>query len=301
MVPAGHSQHIRPSRGDITFRVINGLFLIAFAMVCVLPMWHVLMSSISNPKSLYVNTDFLFLPTGGVSFETWKIVFTKYPIVRGYLNTLLYTVLSVGIGLILSLLGAYALYKKNLLFKNLIFLFVFLPMFVNAGLIPQYVMAYRLHLTNTIWGIVLTGCCNAMNILVIKRGLDNIPLATIEAAEIDGANDFQILFRIIVPMIVPSISVIVMFGIINMWNSWLIPSIYLSQQSADLYPLALIVRNIINETSGTSNSLSINTSVEYTTSIRMVAIVMSSAPLLILFPFVQKYFEKAVILGSVKG
>ena len=86
-----------------------------------------------------------------------------------------------------------------------------------------------------------------------------------------------------------------------MWNSWLIPSIYLSQQSADLYPLALIVRNIINETSGTSNSLSINTSVEYTTSIRMVAIVMSSAPLLIFFPFVQKYFEKAVILGSVKG
>ena len=162
---------IKKKSSDIIADGIIAVILIAIALVCILPMWHVIMAAISKPKDLYASSDFLFRPVGGVSFEAWSIVWKNYPILRSYFNTILYTVLYTGIGLLLTLLGAYVLSRKDFLFRNLIFVFMLLPMFVNAGMIPQYVVNYKLRLTNTIWALVLPGCCTALNVLMGRVGM----------------------------------------------------------------------------------------------------------------------------------
>lgn len=292
---------IKKRSSDVIADGIIAVILIAIALVCVLPMWHVVMAAISKPKDLYASSDFLFRPVGGVSFEAWSIVWKNYPILRSYFNTILYTVLYTGIGLLLTLLGAYVLSRKDFLFRNLIFVFMLLPMFVNAGMIPQYVVNYKLGLTNTIWALVLPGCCTALNVLMVRVGMQATD-AYCEAAQIDGAGHLQTLFKIVLPLVIPYVSVVVMFSVITQWNSWMLPKIYLSKEVENLYPLSLIIYNMIQQTEGTGGmSIGINKLEEYGPSIQMVTILISSLPLLCIYPFIQKFFEKAVVIGGVKG
>ena len=176
-----------------------------------------------------------------------------------------------------------------------------LPMFVNAGMIPQYVVNYKLGLTNTIWALVLPGCCTALNVLMVRVGMQATD-AYCEAAQIDGAGHLQTLFKIVLPLVIPYVSVVVMFSVITQWNSWMLPKIYLSKEVENLYPLSLIIYNMIQQTEGTGGmSIGINKLEEYGPSIQMVTILISSLPLLCIYPFIQKFFEKAVVIGGVKG
>lgn len=276
-------------------------WLTVLALICVLPMWHVIMGAFSNYSDIYVNNSFLFVPIGKFSPEAWKYVFEQYPIGRGYLNTIFYTLASTLIGLLLSLLGGYVLSRKNFMFRVPLFIIILLPMFINAGIMPLYIVVYNLHMTNTVWAVILPTCCNAMNIFMVRAGMEGISDSYAEAAQLDGAGHLRILFSIIVPLVVPYISVVVMFAIIAQWNSWMYPKIFLSKQSEDLYPLALIVRNIILESESNNIQTSLNEMEEYGPIFNLITILISSVPLLITYPFIQGFFEKAVVIGGVKG
>ena len=289
----------RPS--DIVCSGIVGLILTLLALVCILPMWHVLMSAISAPKELYATSDFLFLPVGGISFEAWSLVWENYPILRSFFNTVFYTAAYTAIGLILTLLAAYVLSRKDFMWRTPLLVIFIIPMFVNAGMIPQYIVIYNLHLTNTIWSIILPGCCTAMSILMVRVGMTATD-SYCEAAEIDGAGHLRTLFEIVLPLVIPYVSVVLMFSVITQWNSWMLPKIYLSKEVEHLYPLSLVIYNMIQQTEGTGGmSIGINKLEEYGPSIQMVTILISSLPLLIVYPFIQKFFERAVIIGGVKG
>lgn len=294
-------KHIKKHAGDIVCDVVLYGALIVLALVCFLPMWHVLMAAISDPSELYVNNDFLFLPIGGVSFETWKIVFDGYPILRGYLNTIIYTLLSTLIGLVLSILAAYVLSRKNAMLKGPLFIFLLVPMFVSGGMIPLYMVVYSLDLTGTMWSIVLPTCCNALNIFLVRNGIAGIDDAYVEAAELDGAGHITILFKIIIPLIVPYISVIIMYSIIGQWNAWMLPKIFLGADQVELYPLSLVTYNLLQLSGSTNIQGGLNMLEEYNKSIQMVVILVSSLPLILIYPFVQKHFEKATIIGGLKG
>lgn len=275
--------------------------LAIFALICFLPMWHVLMSAISDPSELYVSTDFLFLPVGKISFETWKLVIEEYPILQGYLNTIFYTVSATVLNVVLTLLAAYVLSRNNFLFQGPIFLFIVIPMFISGGMIPLYTVVHNLGMTGTVWSIIIPGCCNALYIFMVRKGILGIGDAYIEAAELDGAGHLTIMFRIVLPLIVPYISVIVMYTIIGQWNQWMLPKIFLGSDKQELYPLSLMLYNLLELSGSTSVGGGMNMLEEYNKSIQMVVILMSSLPLIIIYPFVQKYFEKAVIIGGVKG
>ena len=283
--------------------IIKVVVLIAVAAACFLPMWHVIMGSLSDPLSLAANNSFLFFPIGGkFSIEGWKIVFAKNLIFRGYLNTIFYTSASTVLGVFLSMLGAYVLSKKKLFWKIPIVVFLIVPMFVSGGLIPFYMVVYNLGMTNTVWAMIIPGCCNVFGIILVRNGIAAIPESVIEAAEIDGARHMSILLRIVLPLSVPYIAVVAMFSVIGQWNSWLNASLFLSKAYENLYPLQLIVRDIIvrGNTGGVTGGSGLQVDF-YKESITLVTIVASSLPLILVYPFVQKHFEKAVILGGVKG
>ena len=288
--------------GSIVCDVALYFFLTVAAVLCVMPMWHVMMSAISEPGELYASTDFLFLPTGGVSFEAWKVVIREYPIFRGYLNTIFYTISSVCIGLLLTLLGAYVLSEKKFIYSTFLVIIFVIPMFLNAGLMPQYIVNYNLGITNTPFAVILPTAVGGLNILLVRAGIKNVAGAISEAAKIDGAGHMTVLFGIITPLIVPYISMVVMFTVIMQWNSWMLPKIYLTKEVEELWPLALIVNNIVNESQSKGGmSIGVNKLEEYGPAIKMITILLSSFPLLIIYPFIQKYFEKAAIVGAVKG
>jgi len=275
--------------------------LIGLALVCILPMWHVLMGAISDPIALTASKNFHFIPAGKVSFEGWKIVFAKNTIIRGYLNTIFYTVSSTLIGTLLALLGAYVL-SRNTKLKIPFFIFLIIPMFVGAGIIPFYIVVYNLGMTNTPLAMIIPGCCGVFNIILLRAGIVGLPDSILEAAEIDGARHMTVLLRIVLPLIVPYIGVVMMFSVIGHWNSWLFASIFISAARKDLYPLALILRDILIR--GNTQDITGGSGIVvdfYKDSIQLVTILASSLPLIIAFPFFQKNFEKAVILGGVKG
>ena len=283
--------------------IIKIIVLIALAAVCLLPMWHVIMGSLSDPLTLAASNSFLFFPISGkFSIEGWKIVFRNNLILRGYLNTIFYTTASTVLGVFLSMLGAYVLSKKKLFWKVPIIVFLIIPMFVSGGLIPFYIVVYNLGMTNTVWAMIIPGCCNIFGIILIRNGIASIPESVIEASEIDGAQHMTVLLRIVLPLSVPYIAVVAMFSVIGQWNSWLNASLFISKAYEKLYPLQLIVREIIvrGNTGGVTAGSGIKVDF-YKESIQLVTIVASSLPLILIYPFVQKHFEKAVILGGVKG
>lgn len=281
---------------------IKAIMIIAIIATCVLPMWHVAMASLSKPFSLAATNKFLLKPAGGFSLEGWEIVFSNDTILRGYLNTIIYSLSSTALGAFLATLGAYVISRKNVLLKPFFVVFVVLPMFVNPGLIPNYMVVYKLGFTNTPLALIIPGCLSALNIFLINQGIVSIPESIPEAAEIDGSSHLRTLFIITLPLIVPYIGVVVMFSVIAHWNSWMMASVYLSNEYDHLYPLALIIREILMRnntnkfTAGSGASAGL-----YRDSIQMVTILASSLPLIIIYPFLQKHFERAVIIGSVKG
>ena len=294
-------RHIKSKPIDLFWDGLLYFFLIVLALLCLLPMWHVIMAAISDPSELYVTNDFLFLPTGGVSFKAWNMVFEDYPILRGYLNTIIYALGATALGLILSLLAAYVLSRKAFMFKGAFFLFLVIPMFVSGGMIPLYTVVYKLGMTGTIWSIIIPGCCSVLNIFLLRNGMAGIDEAYSEAAKLDGAGHWTILFQIIIPLIGPYVSVIVMFTLIGQWNQWMLPKIFLGADKQELYPLSLVIYNLMQLSGSTSIQGGMNELEEYNSSIQMISILLSSAPLLIVFPFFEKHFEKAVVIGGVKG
>lgn len=292
-----------------TDRIFNSTvysILFLFSAVVVFPLVFILVNSISDPTLVYLGK--VILIPKDISFEAYSRVLTDPDIWTGYGNTLKYTVLGTMLSIFLTFTAAYPLSRRDMFGKKTIMFVYTLTMFINGGLIPTYLIVDGLGLTNTLWGFIIPGCLSVWNVIVVKTFIgSNIPWEMHEAAMIEGCNDFGIFLRIILPLSKPIIAVMILFYAVGYWNSYFNAIIYLTDKK--LMPLQMFLRNILigsemsnmmaNGATGAQEGISIQG--QLSESLKYATIVVSSAPILFLYPFIQKYFEKGILIGSIKG
>lgn len=291
----------------ILFNILNYSFMILLCIICIAPIWHVIMASISGPRELMASTGLLFKPLGKVTMDGYRIVLSNPSIITGYINTLIYVASTTLIGTILTLIAGYAISRKNMKLKTPITLFILFTMMFNGGLIPSYMVNKALGLVNSPFAVIIPGVINAFFVIMMKTAFEQLPASYEESAKIDGAGQITILAKILVPMVKATIAVIVMFTSIAQWNSWYQASIYLTARR-DLWPLQLILREVlvqndiskvVSEVVSESEALRMT---DYTANlVQYCATVVGTLPILCIYPFIQKYFVKGVTLGGVKG
>lgn len=291
----------RKSFGDRVFNSVNALILIALSLICLYPVVHVLMSSISDPGRLMAHQGLMVWPQG-FSLKGYEYVFRNPNIISGYKNTLAYMLLGTTINILLTSLGAYAFSRKGIMFIRPLMLLVVFTMYFGGGLIPWYIILKKLGMINNIWGMVLPGAIATYNLIVMRTSFMGIPDSLEESARIDGANDWVILFRIVLPLSKAVIAVMVLYYAVGHWNSWFNASILLT--SREKFPLQLILREILISNDKSVSMQNIVSPVEraqYQDLIQYAAIIVGTLPVFFLYPFLQKYFTKGVMIGGIKG
>lgn len=292
---------LKRTTGQKIFAVFNTIGLILLSIVFLLPVWHVLIGSISDPLMVSAHSGVLLRPLGQATLGGYKLVLQNNSIVRAYANTIIVVVAATALGLFLTILAAYVMSVKGLYWKKPINFMVTFTMIFNGGLIPTYMVVRNLKLMDTYWALIIPGCCVAYNIIIMRTSFSEVPDAITEAATIDGAGHFRILFQIVLPVSKSIIAVIVLFYAIQHWNAWFNASIYL--RNRDLYPLQLVLREIVLNSSENSivADADANTVDIYRPLIKYCSIMVSIIPMMVIYPFVQKYFVTGVMIGSVKG
>lgn len=275
---------------DIIITVIMGIIAILF----LLPLLNVLACSFSSPDKV-VAGEVGLVPVD-FSLDGYKQVFADGSLMRGFLNSLLYTAIGTVIQVTLQMLCAYPLSRRDFKGRKIINIFLTLTMFISGGMIPTYLLISELQMLDTIWAIIIPGCVSVSNIIVIRTYMSNsIPNELQEAARIDGCGDFQIFLRVILPLCRPILFVMVLYAIVGYWNNYFNALLYI--QSSDLYPLQRVLQDMLVSNSGSVGGGDPNLQEQ----LKYVTIVVSSLPLLVIYPFFQKYFEKGVVMGGVKG
>jgi putative aldouronate transport system permease protein len=291
---------IRRTNGEIIFGVVNTIFMVVMAFVTLYPLWHVLMASISIPTRIMAHRGLLFAPLG-LSDEAYVQVFKHPLLVRSYLNTVFYVVVGTAVNMIMTFHGAYVLSRRNVYFKKHIMIMITITMFVSGGLVPNYLLVSDLGMLNTPWAILLPGAIGTYNMVMMRTYFQGIPYELEESARIDGATDIRILYQIILPVSTPIIAVIALYYGVGHWNSWFNAMIYLTDRN--LFPIQLVLREILIQ--GSMDALedtAINSSwkaVEET--LKYATIIVATVPILCVYPFLQKYFDKGVLVGALKG
>ena len=238
---------LKRTKGEKIFAVFNYIGMVLLSLIFLIPVWHVLMGSLSDPLKISAHTGIILYPLGEATLGGYKLVMQNNFILRSYANTILIVVASTGIGTFLTILASYVMSVKGLYWKKPFNFLITFTMIFNGGLIPTYVVVRNLHMMDTYWSLIIPGCCIAYNIIIMRTSFSQIPDALSEAATIDGAGHFRILFQIILPVSKSIIAVIVLFYAIQNWNAWFNASIYL--QNRDLYPLQLTLREIVLKSS----------------------------------------------------
>ena len=291
----------RRSRGETLFAIINTALLLSLVVVTVYPLLYVLFASLSDPRAVAQHRGILWWPVD-VTLEAYRMVFTDPMILIGYRNTLLYVIGGTALNIALTSLGAYGLSRRNVFWKNPIMFLIVVSMFFSGGLLPSYLLvAKTLNLDDSPWALIIPGAINSMNLIIMRTAFQTVPEALEEAARIDGANDYVILFRIILPLSLPVLAVMILFYAVGHWNAWFAASIYLRTRA--LYPLQLILREILigNFTDAMMPSItSAGDKMPIGETIKYATIVVATAPILCVYPFLQRYFVKGVMIGAVK-
>ena len=269
------------------------LLLIAFC--CLVPLWHVLVSSFSDGQSLLAHDGVVFWPVGTPTLDGYRYVFRDNRVLQGYANTLIYVVGQMGFGFVLNVLGGYVLSRKPKLAPGLTLILVFTMMF-SGGTVPAYMNLRNLGMTGTRWALIIPGCTNAMFVMLSVRAFSSVPEATVEAAKLDGAGHLRIMIQIMLPQCMGLLSVALINTAILAWNAWFEASIYVTMQQ-DLWPLQLWVRQIASESTDFLKFANPDYS-RYL--IQFVVIVIATLPILVIFPFFQKTLEKGMMAGAVK-
>ena len=285
----------RQSAGDRAFGVSVLVFLIVFSVAVAYPLYWIVISSFSDQFAVMAGRV-TFLPETP-NLRMYKIVLAHPEIGRTYMNTVVYTVLGTVLSVILSMLYAYPLSRRDFFGKKFFMAVLMITMFFSGGMIPHFLLVRSLGLLNTIWAVVLTGSLSVYNIIIMRTFyMSSIPQELEESAFLDGANDLQFFIKMVVPLSQAIVAVMVLFYGVVHWNSWFSAFLYLS--SRKLYPVQLILREIILQgvnQNATSDSDFIGDGVKYAT------MVVTTLPIMLLYPFLQRYFTKGVMLGSLKG
>jgi putative aldouronate transport system permease protein len=291
-------QKVRISGAQIAFDSFNILFMLMFMILMFYPMLYVVFASFSNSSRLMAQTGFLIKPVG-FSLAAYTSVIRNQMIPAGYLNTLFIVFVGTTINIILTSFGAYYLSRKGQTAGRAVGLFILFTMFFSGGMIPVFLNVDSLGLTNKIWAVIIPNAINTFYLFIMRTAFAGVPDSMEESAKLDGANHLTILFRIYMPLSKAVLAVMILYYGVDHWNSWFNAMLYFRDRS--LYPLQLILREILisNDISQMANMAADTEQIAET--IKYAVIVVATLPILCLYPFLQKYFVKGVMIGAIKG
>ena len=284
----------KTTKGRIVFIVINTTLLILLAVVTLYPFLYVTAASFSD-RMFILRGDIGIIPKG-FNVNAYKNVFKYHLLWRSYGNTIFYVILGTSINMLLTVLGAYPLSRKQFKGRRFFSFMLVFTMWFNAGMIPTFLVVRGMGLYNTFWALVLPSAISTYNLIVVRTFFDNIPAEMEEAALIDGGNDFQVLMKVILPLSVPVLMTITLFYLVGHWNAFMPALLYL--RSEELYPLQMILRKIVLQSLVDEENLEDQVLAE---SVKYSTIVVATVPILCVYPFIQRYFVTGVMIGAVKG
>lgn len=294
---------IKKSPGRILFEIFNYAFLTLFAVVCMLPVLHVLSSSLSDPNWLNTQSGLVLWPNG-FNLKGYALVFQNKQLVQGFLNTFLYVGSATVLGLLITIVSGYVLSRKNLLWGNVIMFLISFTMLFSGGIIPLYIVIQKLHLLDNRLALILPACVSTFNLIIMRTAFAAVPAEMEESAKLDGAGDLTIIFRVMLPLVKATVATITLYYVIAHWNSWFPAAMYIKNRA--LYPLQLVLREIliINDTTSGANATASDAAANadvYRQLVKYCTIIVSSIPMVVIYPFVMKYFKSGVMIGSIKG
>ncbi len=289
------------SVGDTVFTVINTVLMIALMILCVYPLMYIALASVSDPVALMRYRGVLLKPLG-LTFEAYRLVLENPMVLLGYRNTLFYVIGGTALNLVMTALGAYALSRRNLLLKNPVMFMIVFTMFFSGGLIPFFLLVGNtLNLMDNPLALVIPVAISTYNLIIMRTAFEAIPYELEEAARMDGANDWQILWQIYLPLCKPVLAVMVLFYGVAHWNSFFNAMVFI--RSREWYPLQLVLREILitNSTETMLTGVSSVDAVPIGETLKYATIVVATLPILCAYPFLQRYFTKGVMIGAIKG
>ena len=291
---------IRKSKGDMIFNVINTCIMILLVIMTLYPFYYVVIASVSDNTRLQAFKGILTLPQG-FNLGAYKLAFKHPLILSGYKNTLIILACYLPLSLLMTVLCANFMAAKKVMFKKPLVLFMMFTMYFSGGLIPTFLNIRDLGMYNSLSALIIPGCLSMYNAFIVRTAIEGIPDSLYESAYIDGAGELQILFKITVPLIKPTLAVILLYYGVGKWNEWFSAAIYIKDNS--LLPIQNILRSILIENSEILNAKEYGDTVanSFTETIKYAAIVISTVPILCIYPLVQKHFTKGVMIGAVKG
>jgi len=291
---------IKQTPGERAFNIFNAVFMVLLMLIMVYPLYYVLMASFSMPSQIAAHRGLLLYPKG-FQIESYKLVFQNHDVLSGYGNTIFYTLTGTVLSVTLTIMLGYVLSRKGLMLKKPLMVVIVITMFFGGGMIPTYLMMSQIGFMGTRAAVLLPGLVGTTNVIIMRTAFQGIPESLEESARMDGANDLLILMKIMLPLAMPTISVMLLFYGVGRWNSWFDAMLYLRDRSK--FPLQLILREIL-VFSGTGDMLvswgefngqDMSEIIKYTT------IIVATVPILCIYPFLQKNFVKGVMIGAIKG
>lgn len=299
-----NENNIRQSAGDRIFDAVNITLLTVFLLIVLYPCIYVVSASISSVRA--ISSGQVVLWPVGFSLRGYQAVFENSAVWTGYKNSLIYAVLGTAINIFMTLFAAYPLSRKDFSPRNFIMGLFVITMYFSGGLIPTYMLNRSLGMINTVWVMVIPGAMSVFNVILMRTYfMTSIPESLLEAAQLDGCTDFKFISRIVVPLSMPIFAVIGLFVAVGLWNGYFQAMIYL--KSPELQPLQIVLRNILvlNQFDARAvkhfDPAKMESAQGMQNLLKFSLIMVASVPILMVYPFVQKYFVKGVMIGSIKG
>ena len=291
---------IKPTKGDRVFDFFNVLFMIVLVFVVAYPVWYVFVASFTENTVLLQNPGMLLWPRGFTT-GAYEMAFRHPLLMRGYRNTLFFLVMSLPINITLTLFCGYFMASRGMMFRKPILIFIMFTMWFGAGMIPIFLNMQSLGLLNSLWSLILMNALSVFNALICKTAIEGLPHSLTESAYIDGASDLVIVFRIVFPLIMPTMAVLILFYGVSHWNAWFWATVFIRDHN--LFPIQNLLRAILIEAQGLLQQAAgdedrFNV---YAETVQYAAIVITVVPILAIYPFLQRFFVKGVLIGAVKG
>ena len=284
------------------FDGINALLICSMILITLYPMLYVLFASLSDTRHLLSHDGMLFYPVGNINLKGYELVFQNPNIMNGFRNTALYVLVGTTINVLLTALGAFVLTRKHFVIRKFCSILVLLTMFFSGGMIPTFFVVQKLGLYDNFWALVLPNAISVYNMIIMRTFFYGIPESLEESANLEGANDWNVFVKIILPLSVPVIAVMVLYYGVGHWNSWFNAMIYLRDRTK--YPLQLFLREILLQDQVDSVAASSTELAEeslFKELIQYSSIIVTSLPILCIYPLLQRYFVQGVMVGAVKG
>lgn len=297
------NNRIKNSLPDQIFDGVNLALMLILLVIFVWPLWFVLIASISDPNQVWLGNVILW--PKGITWDSYELLLKYDQIWTGYGNTLFYTVVGTAVNVVMTICAAYPLSRKDFVPRKFFLIMFMITMYFSGGLIPSYLVVSKLGLLNTRWAMIIPGAVSIYNVIVMRTYfMNSIPASLQEAATLDGANSFQYLIHVVLPLSKPIIAVITLYYAVGHWNDFYTALIYVYDKA--LMPLQSFLRDMLMSTKMTVNNTSgldaatVARKAQLAQTLKYSVIIVSTVPVLCIYPFIQKYFVKGVMIGSVK-